>query len=132
MQIVLHNLIDNALKHGNSKKMTLRCHARMLGSAEVEVTVSDNGRGFKNPGKLFLETGEFLVDSGYGLLAIRKLILARGGKITAFNEPETGGSAVIFTLPSQSVTLADGAKRFSNREKTAMIPSGRAHPDAGM
>ena len=132
MQIVLHNLIDNALKHGNSKKMTLRCHARMLGSAEVEFTVSDNGRGFKNPGKLFLETGEFLVDSGYGLLAIRKLILARGGKITAFNDPETGGSAVIFTLPSQSVTLADGAKRFSNREKTAMIPSGRAHPDAGM
>ncbi|WP_298857239.1 PAS domain-containing sensor histidine kinase [uncultured Sulfitobacter sp.] len=128
MQIVLHNLIDNALKHGNTANLTVRCHARMLGTSEVEVTVSDDGAGFDNPGKLFLETGQFLVDSGYGLLAIRKLILARGGKITAFNHAETGGSAVQFTLPSQTVTLSEGSERFSRSEPSAMTEHHKGHP----
>lgn len=105
MQIVLHNLIDNAIKHGDSPHLNLHCKARMIGSSQIEVTLSDDGAGFTNPGTLFLETGEFLVDSGYGLLAIRKLIIARGGMITAYNDPLTGGSAVRFTLPSKAVNL---------------------------
>lgn len=113
MQIVLHNLIDNALKHGKSAELQIECEARMRSTCEVEITLRDNGAGFDNPGKLFLETGKFLVDSGYGLLAVRKLILARGGTITAYNDTITGGSAVCFTLPGQSVTLPEGSKRFS-------------------
>lgn len=116
MQIILHNLIDNALKHGNSPHLALECSARMLEPTVIEVTLSDNGAGFENPGKLFLETGEFLADSGYGLLAIRKLIIARGGTITAFNDPATGGSAVRFTLPSKAVTLSNCPNRFSLSE----------------
>lgn len=128
MQIILHNLIDNALKHGNSAQLTIRCEARIVNASIIEVTVSDNGAGFENPGKLFLQTGQFLVDSGYGLLAIRKLILARGGTITAFNDSATGGSAVRFTLPSREVTLPECSKRFSQSENTASTAFGIDHP----
>lgn len=106
MQIILHNLIDNALKYGDKPHLTLTCQARMLGGSTIEITVSDDGAGFDNPGRLFFETGDFLADSGYGLLAIRKLITARGGTIVAFNDPETNGSAVRFTLPSKTVDVS--------------------------
>jgi signal transduction histidine kinase len=121
MQIILHNLIDNAIKHGGRPHLTVQCHARILSTSDVKVTVSDDGAGFENPGKLFLETGEFLVDSGYGLLAIRKLIHARGGTITAFNDPVSGGSAVRFTLPSTAVTLKTPATPSSQAGKSAPV-----------
>ncbi len=132
MQIILHNLIDNALKHGNSPNLALQCSARMLDPSVIEVTLSDDGAGFENPGKLFLQTGEFLVDSGYGLLAIRKLIIARGGTITAFNDPTTGGSAVRFTLPSKAVALSNCSKRFSHSETSSATASHLGHPAAGL
>ncbi|KIN72954.1 PAS domain-containing sensor histidine kinase [Sulfitobacter guttiformis] len=123
MQIVLHNLIDNALKHGNSPKLTLRCDAVLLGTSQIEITMRDDGAGFDNPGKLFLETGEFLVDSGYGLLAVRKLVLARGGTITAFNDPHTGGSAVRFTLPNKAVTVSKSLKPFEHDHNPPSAPT---------
>ena len=59
--------------------MRLTCDARMIDTSVVEITISDDGQGFENPGTLFLDTGDFRVDSGYGLLAIRKMIpRARG------------------------------------------------------
>jgi signal transduction histidine kinase len=100
MQIILRNLIDNALKHGNREHLTLQCDATLTDAQTVEVSLSDNGAGFENPGIAFLESGEFRMESGYGLLAIRKLVTARGGNITAFNFAEVGGSCVRFTLPN--------------------------------
>ena len=106
MQIVLRNLIDNAIKHGNRAQMHLRCTIHETGDNDVEVTLSDNGKGFDSPGTAFLNGGTFRVDSGYGLLAIRKLVAARGGVISAQNDPVTGGSCVRFTLPHRRVTTA--------------------------
>lgn len=100
MQIILRNLIDNALKHGNREHLTLQCDATLNAASSVEVSLSDNGAGFENPGIAFLESGEFRMESGYGLLAIRKLVTARGGDITAFNFDEVGGSCVRFILPN--------------------------------
>jgi signal transduction histidine kinase len=100
MQIILRNLIDNALKHGNREHLTMQCDATLTDTHTVEVSLSDNGAGFENPGIAFLETGDFRMESGYGLLAIRKLVTARRGDITAFNFAEVGGSCVRFTLPN--------------------------------
>ena len=100
MQIVLRNLIDNALKHGKRENMTLRCVAKFDQPDRVEISLSDDGAGFENPGVVFLETSKFRADSGYGLLAVRKLITARGGQITASNDSQTGGSCVKFSLPN--------------------------------
>lgn len=118
-QIILRNLIDNALKHGKRDQMHLRCSARMIGSGMVEIALCDDGEGFANPGTVFLDSGDFRVDSGYGLLAIRKMIKARGGDISAKNDPNTGGSCVIFTLPHSEVTGRCGTSQFSVAENRA-------------
>ncbi|MGJ8595546.1 sensor histidine kinase [Sulfitobacter sp.] len=132
MQIVLHNLIDNAIKHGDSPHLSLSCIARMVGPSQVEITLSDNGAGFENPGTLFLETGEFMTDSGYGLLAVRKLILARHGTITAFNDPDTGGSSVRFTLPSDAVILSKPPEPAPYSEKSSGFVHLEAPPNVGL
>lgn len=112
MQIVLRNLIDNALKHGERERLTLQCSATASENNTVEVSLSDNGAGFENPGIAFLESGKFRMESGYGLLAIRKLVTARGCVISAFNLPENSGSCVRFSLPNASghtnVTISNG------------------------
>lgn len=101
MQIVLRNLMDNVLKHGGRERMHLKCLVRPRGIDRVEVSLSDTGIGFDNPGIAFLDSGEFQVDSGYGLLGIRRLINARGGEISAQNNINGAGSTVHFTLPCQ-------------------------------
>ncbi|UWR23724.1 HAMP domain-containing sensor histidine kinase [Sulfitobacter sp. S190] len=102
VQIVLRNLIDNALKYGGRERMQLTCRARCLEGGFIEFTVGDNGKGFDNPGSVFLQTGDFRVDSGYGLLGIRRLILARGGSIRVFNNSDRAGSSVCFCLPGHT------------------------------
>lgn len=110
MQIILRNLIDNALKHGNREHLTLQCDAILASDHTVEVSLSDNGAGFENPGIAFLETGNFRMESGYGLLAISKLVNTRGGDITAFNFEGVGGSCVRFTLPNTTNGTDSAAK----------------------
>lgn len=112
MQIALRNLIDNALKHGGRISMTLTCTAELTNPDTVEVTLIDDGAGFENPGIAFLETGKFRMESGYGLLAVRKLITARGGEITAANDSQTGGSRVKFSLPNATGTMKQDLSTF--------------------
>ncbi len=100
MQIILHNLIDNAIKHGARESLSLTCTVTQIDDNLIEVTLTDDGAGFENPGRVFLDTGEFRVDSGYGLFGIRRLITSRGGNISAANNDRTGGSTVRFTLTS--------------------------------
>lgn len=130
-QIILRNLIDNALKHGNRDRMRLTCSARMIDIDMVEISLSDDGEGFPNPGTVFLDTGDFRVDSGYGLLAIRKMIRARGGEITVSNAPSTGGSLVSFTLPHREVAAGSGIidQTFAEKHSTTLgkIPNKGAH-----
>lgn len=126
MQIVLRNLIDNAIKHGKCPHMTLFCDARMQGDTLVQITLRDNGAGFDNPGTVFLDSGEFKVDSGYGLLAIRKLIRARGGNISATNDPVTGGSSVTFSLPDGALSHSSDRRSLPMAENipTALRKTG--------
>lgn len=131
-QIVLRNLIDNALKHGKRDHMRLSCDARMINAGTVEITLSDDGAGFSNPGTVFLDTGDFRVDSGYGLLAIRKMIKARGGDISAGNDPKTGGSRVSFTLPHSRVTARSGAIEMALAENRAAPSSEISRNVAGL
>lgn len=104
LQIILRNLIENAIKHGARDSLMLQCSARIPAKGWIEVTLDDDGAGFANPGHAFLDTGTFRVDSGYGLLGIRRLISARNGTIAASNCSAHGGSTVRFTLPMGTLT----------------------------
>jgi hypothetical protein len=57
----------------------LRLNVRMITDSQIEVTVSDDGAGFKKPGNIFLETARVQSTAAMAWLAIRKLIpCARG------------------------------------------------------
>lgn len=97
LMIALHNLMDNAVRHGNARRqIRIEADQSQLG---LRVRVLDNGTGFKDSSLAFLAGGEFRLESGYGLFGLRRLLQARGGRVTV--EPaETGkGSAVVVTLP---------------------------------
>lgn len=101
LMIVLRNLLDNAIRHGNGlRRIRIEAARCEIG---IEIRVCDNGTGFKDSSLAFLSGGEFRVESGYGLLGLRRLLHARGGRIGV--EPaETGkGSAVVVTLPGSFV-----------------------------
>lgn len=99
VQIALHNLIDNALKHSGGGSVLLSIHLTQQARGLLQFDVHDNGVGFDDPSIAFLDGGALRVDSGYGLLGMRRLIEARGGRINAGNLPGNAGGYVRFSLP---------------------------------
>lgn len=103
-QIILRNLIDNALKHALDDEETQPlCLDILLSPAQdrngyFSVSVRDNGRGISSEGVRYLNSGELKTDSGFGLVGVRRLLKARGGAIVAENASD-GGARVTFTLP---------------------------------
>jgi len=97
--IVLRNLIDNALKHNQNEAISVFISASSVEAEFYTVSVSDTGRGMRNPAALF-EAGESTRSkSGFGLLAIRRLIKMRGGNIHAEDRKTGQGLSVVFSLP---------------------------------
>ena len=102
VMVVLRNLLDNAVRHGKAApRIKIEAGACDTG---VEIRVLDNGKGFRESSLTFLSGGELRVESGYGLLGLRRLLHSRGSRLGV--EPaETGkGSAVLVTLPGEILT----------------------------
>lgn len=110
VQIILRNLVDNSIKHARPvntpagdtnglSKVKLTIDAKDLQNGYFEVEVRDNGAGFSEAALQFLNGGALRVDSGFGLLGVRRLITARGGSVRVENIETTDGAIVAFTLP---------------------------------
>ncbi|MGQ7848215.1 ATP-binding protein [Granulosicoccus sp. 3-233] len=98
-QIVLRNLIDNAIKHNAGKPIALHVSATTLYEGFFQITVSDDGVGFDESTVRFLNGAEQRPGNGYGLLGIRSLLKSRGGSLNA-EAPMSGRGAVVrFALP---------------------------------
>lgn len=103
-QITLRNLIDNAFKH-NTSPINLKISAKQQDSAFIQVTVSDNGVGIEEPQSLFNSRKSHRIDSGFGLMGVRRLIKTRGGAITA-RHPENGrGAEILFSIPGKILII---------------------------
>ncbi len=99
MQVVIGNLIDNALKHNRGRSVTISVNAQSLpGSEMLEITVTDNGKGIDHKVSAFLNDGHLESSEHFGLAGIRRLIKSRNGGITVSNLP-TGGAEVVFSVP---------------------------------
>lgn len=122
-QIVLRNLIENALKHAAAKdhQVRLDISLKQEDTGLYRISVQDNGAGFSDQKVTFLQDGKLRHQSGFGLLGIRKLILARGGTITAGNLPDGKGAQVTVTLPGQVATDITHKRRLfrDSTRKTA-------------
>lgn len=112
MQIALRNLIDNALKHAAAARIEMQIFAAIGAEDRVVITVCDDGKGFADPALAFLDGGDLKIDSGFGLLGVRRLLCGRGGEISAVPPTSGRGAEVRFELPGQIVDIAQDASRL--------------------
>lgn len=122
MQIVLRNLIDNALKYGLAKDVGghgLRVDIDVAQSdpGQIEVRFRDNGPGFNEKSLLRLNDEEFTQEGGYGLIAIRRLLKRYEGEILIGNRKDGTGAEILFRLPgawqAESAQRAGAAQQAS-------------------
>jgi len=99
LQIVVRNLMDNAIKHAARDCITVTVSVQSGPDGQIECQIMDNGKGFEDPTVAFLTGGTFRQGTGFGLLGIKRLILSRCGTITAENLETGSGTVVAFTLP---------------------------------
>jgi len=96
-QTLIRNLVDNAIKH-NDKSLTVDISASKLDAHHFEVVISDNGVGFPDAKRAYLEEGGISVDSGFGLAGVRRLITSRGGRLSVDEPGIEAGATVRATL----------------------------------
>ena len=103
---VLHNLIENAVRH-TQKGGTITLAARRGEGSFAQVSVADTGPGvepealnavFERFYRLDPSRSRSTGGAGLGLTIARQLIDSQGGRIWAESEPGRG-SAFIFELP---------------------------------
>ncbi|WP_170311787.1 PAS domain-containing sensor histidine kinase [Sulfitobacter sabulilitoris] len=104
-QIVLRNLVENAIKHARHNNLQLEIALVHHTADMIEIEVRDDGKGFDNPALAFLGSGQLRSESGYGLFGVRRLIAARGGTISVKNGVNRSGSIVRFSLPGTLVRV---------------------------
>ncbi|MFK7868261.1 MAG: ATP-binding protein [Roseobacter sp.] len=111
VQIALRNLLENAIKHGGKPSLNIDITIAAAPESAILITVSDNGRGFDNPAHVFLQTGAFRPESGYGLLGVRRMIVARGGQISVEPPQPERGAIVALSLPGRILKVPVVRKR---------------------
>jgi len=101
---VFHNLIGNAIKHRSGDQGRIRIEARDAGS-RVEFAVTDDGPGIppEHHERVFrmfatLKPRDEVEGSGMGLAIVKKVVEARGGRISLESAPGVG-STFRFTWP---------------------------------
>jgi signal transduction histidine kinase len=94
LQMILRNLLENSLRHGDRERIHVDVHASLIGS-RVQLHYRDDGRGFEGDpsrlGRLFLRGGSSR-GTGVGLYLVRVLMDRMGGDVE-FAHAEGGGFA---------------------------------------
>lgn len=97
LQIVLRNLVDNALKHGGKARMSVHIGV-MMDDDRCWITVQDDGPGLPDDQMQFIEGKRFSYGNGFGLLGVRRLVQLRQGELIA-EQPDSGGTRFRLCLP---------------------------------
>ena len=92
VQMILRNLVENSVRHGEVDCVHIDVHARRVGN-RIELQYRDNGRGFTEAperlGRLF-QRGGSSSGTGVGLYLVRVLMDRMGGSVV-FAHGEGGG-----------------------------------------
>jgi|SRR5215471_15104357 two-component system sensor histidine kinase UhpB len=87
---IVQEAVSNAVRHAEPKLVTIsveRSSAFERECDEITVTIGDDGRGMREPGRL-----------GYGLIGIKERVGALGGRLN-FANPSGGGFRLVAVLP---------------------------------
>lgn len=110
--LIMRNLINNAIKHHDSSKGTIRITGE-AGPEKVEFTVTDDGPGIdaKFSDKIFemfatLRPRDEVEGSGMGLTMVRKIVSKAGGSVSVGPNPEGRGSIFTVTFPGSQAMSA--------------------------
>ena len=105
LELVLRNLINNAIKHHDREQGHISVSARKLG-VEIEFRVEDDGPGIASEfhEKVFqmfqtLKPRDQVEGSGMGLAIVLKTVESLGGSIRVESNPPERGTAFIFLWP---------------------------------
>lgn len=100
MQIVLRNLIDNAIRHADRRDLMIAIDVSEDQPGVLTVTVGDNGNGLLRPEAVSAPEAEAArkLGSGYGLRGVRRLIRSRGGDMWVGTPLFSSGATVHFSL----------------------------------
>jgi signal transduction histidine kinase len=117
VELALANLVSNAIKYSDPSRTPrwVRVSGRFDGTAEVVVTVRDNGLGVAESARPRLferfyraHTGVNVDGTGLGLSIVRETIEDLGGRVWV-EFPDDGGSAFMFTIPTRRSTDGEAA-----------------------
>jgi len=103
MQIAVRNIIDNAIKYGQRDALKIDIIVQRGDDGMLDVVMTDSGAGFGEAALRFVNGGGFRVESGYGLLGVRRLVESRGGTLTANDLEDAKGAIIRFSLPGEWV-----------------------------
>jgi chemotaxis family two-component system sensor kinase Cph1 len=105
LQVVLRNLIGNAVKYSRKREVARIEIAPVQDERGAGLAISDNGVGFqmKYADKLFgvfqrLHRSEAFEGTGIGLASVRRIVERHGGSVEAFGELDRG-ARFTFVLP---------------------------------
>nr|WP_245833804.1 HAMP domain-containing sensor histidine kinase [Streptomyces aidingensis] len=141
LDVVLANLIGNALKHGGSPVRVTVFEDRAEGRDDVVIAVADNGPGI--PAEVLPHVFDRFYKasasrprsegSGLGLSIALENAHLHGGEITAHNAPE-GGAVFTLRLPRQAAARtgehAPERQAGTERDSRAGDPGGPDSPDS--
>lgn len=115
MRQLFQNLISNALKfHHPDRRPVVKVDAKTREDGTVQLTVSDNGIGFKpkfsarvfEPFRRLHGQGKY-EGTGMGLAIVRKIARRHGGDVEVLSEPDVGSTFVV-TLPAPETAAPIG------------------------
>ncbi|MEW6728851.1 MAG: HAMP domain-containing sensor histidine kinase [Pseudomonadota bacterium] len=103
LQVMLHNLLDNACKHG-PPKLHIALHIQRTAQQDKALIIEDNGPGIpeERMPPLLQRFGRGDSDRaglGLGLALAREIALLHGGTLHLGRAPHLGGLKVVFSLP---------------------------------
>ncbi|WP_299371256.1 PAS domain-containing sensor histidine kinase [uncultured Tateyamaria sp.] len=101
VQIILRNLIDNAIKYAGKPEVRIAIDVTAMNAQRLMFSVRDDGLGFGDVAENAYGDvpGPLESQGGFGLVGVRRLARSRGGRVTV--EQREVGAEVRFELPGK-------------------------------
>ncbi|WP_172839393.1 PAS domain-containing sensor histidine kinase [Tateyamaria omphalii] len=109
VQIILRNLIDNALKHSGDDAVRVDVAVTHVNARRLALSVRDHGCGFEFDADT--PAGDIPSEGGYGLPGVMRLLKARGGAFSVERPTDGSGTEIRVELPGRILDQGDAHVR---------------------